>query len=83
MEWIAGALAIIGLLIKAYLAGAPARAKEDVDDAIQQGRADIANGNADAISVRIDSVPAIQTGPPGNTAGVGSAEDIERRIGQL
>jgi hypothetical protein len=62
---------------KAWQDGKPARTVEDRNEEIQKGRADIASGNAAAVSVRIDRVPTIQTGAPGNTPGVGDGPDRE------
>lgn len=84
MEWgalIAGLVTIAGLLLKTWLSSAPARQKEAENEAIQKGRTDLGNGNIDAIESRIDRV--CDNEPGHSDAGVQSAEDIERRIGNL
>lgn len=80
MEWaavISGALTIIALLLKAYLN----RDKNDEQtEAIQEKRQDIVDGDVAAIESRIDE---LLTNADGSAAGIESAEDAERRIGNL
>lgn len=83
MAAITAVFSVIALLLSAWAAKAPTRAKEDVDEATQQSRQDIASGNADAIAVRVDGLLADQAGTPGDTSRIESAEDLERRISQL
>lgn len=83
MEWgavIAGLVTIAGLLVKAWLTSAPERQKEAENEAIQKGRADLVDGNVDAIESRIDR---LCNGSSGSVAGLESAEDIEGRISRL
>jgi hypothetical protein len=80
MEWAAGISALLGivlLVLKGYYARDPARKEEQRNEEIQQGRADIAAGNADAVSVRIDSLCSKD---PGDTDRLGSDEDTKRRL---
>jgi hypothetical protein len=59
MEWGAVITAVAGLLLyilKQYAAAKPVRDKERADDATQQGRADIADGDAAAVNDRIDQL---------------------------
>lgn len=59
MEWGAVIAAVAGLLLyilKQYAAGKPGRDQENTDDATQQGRADIANGDHAAVDARIDQL---------------------------
>jgi len=83
MEWgavIAGLVTIAGLLVKAWLASSPQRAKEASDDKVQQGRNDIVDGNVGAVSQRIDGLCK----DSGNSnAGIPSTEDFERRLRKL
>ncbi len=79
MEWgaaIASLLGIILLVLKQWQANQPKRVKEAADEATQQGRADIANGNADAVSGRIDRLLSGQ----GDTAGQSGSEITAERI---
>lgn len=73
-------LTILGLLLRAWLAAAPKRAKEALDAKIQQGRQDIANGNESAVSARIDSVSKESTS---NSAGLRDDEDTKRRLTKI
>jgi hypothetical protein len=72
---IVSAITIVGSIILALLhmwqQGQPARTQEDRDEEIQKGRADIADSNAAAVSVRIDSVQPVQS-----TAGTSSAPGV-------
>lgn len=88
MEWgaaIGGLFAVVGMLLKAYLAKAPQRQEEAKADAIQEGRQDIVNGDSDAVAARIDRVLAQN----GSDAGSKSSElesgtaDAIRRLGNL
>ena len=82
MEWgavIAGLVTLVGLLLKAWLTGAPERKKEADNATTQQGRADIVNGNVDAVSQRIDSVPP----QPSNSPGLGNDQDTARRLAEI
>jgi sortase (surface protein transpeptidase) len=75
VESILSVITIIGsivlILLKSWQDGIPARAQEERNEEIQKGRADIANGNAAAVSVRIDSVQPVQS-----SAGAGSAAGV-------
>jgi hypothetical protein len=69
-------ITIVGSIVLALLhmwqQGQPVRAQEDRNEEIQKGRTDIANGNAAAVSVRIDSVQPVQVpASSGSAAGVG------------
>jgi len=83
MGWQSAITAVFAFLLfvgERWASNQPAREKEAADAKKQQGRADIASGNADAISIRIDGVLA---GTPNSIAGIQSAEDVERRLSQL
>lgn len=82
MEWAAVVSAVFGLLLyvlKRYDAGQPQRDREAADDANQQGRKDIADGNAAAVSGRIDrllSQPDSATGKPSSEVTAGRLSAI-------
>lgn len=83
MEWaavISAALGIAALVLKAWLEKAPKREQEKRNDEIQEGRQDIATGNADAVSARIDSVCGQRSG---DTPILGNDEDTARRIAKI
>jgi len=80
MEWGAAIAAVFGVLLwmlKEWQAGNPERQKEKRDDEIQQGRTDIATGNAPAVSDRIDRLLA---SGPGDIAGQSSGPVTVERI---
>lgn len=61
MEWGAAVTALVTLfitLVKWWQSRQPARNQEARHDEIQQGRADIADGDVDAVSARIDRLLA-------------------------
>lgn len=72
--------AIVLLLLKVWVDSRPAKTKEDRDEVIQQGRTDIADGNADAVS---NIELRISADTSSDTIGKPSTEDIERRISEL
>jgi hypothetical protein len=77
---------IVGLLaslIQLWNAKAPERKQEATNDKNQQGRQDIANGNADAVAVRVDRVLSVSESVSGDPPRIESAEDFSRRISQL
>lgn len=82
MEWAAtltAVLSILAVLLKAWQKGQPARQQEKTDEANQQGRQDLQNGNRDAVAERIDRVLSVQANAPGGgDAGSSSATDEER-----
>lgn len=83
MEWaavISAALTIIGLVVRAYLAKEPERSQEDAHDAQQELRKAIADGDADAVGIAIDSVPAA---PGDHPAEQRSDEDTARRLAEI
>jgi len=73
-------LGIAAVLLEAYMQRRPQREKEDADEKTQSGRNDLVAGNVDAVVLRVDS---LLTDSGCSTTRVESAEDIERRIGQL
>lgn len=79
MEWGAAVTAFLALLLwvlKQWQSNQPKRDQEAADDATQQGRADIADGNADAVNDRIDRLLSGQ----GDTAGQPNGEVTAERI---
>ncbi|MGE0919427.1 hypothetical protein [Trichlorobacter lovleyi] len=79
MEWGAAVTAFLTLLLwvlKQWQSNQPKRDKEAADETTQQGRADIADGNADAVNDRIDR---LLTGS-GDTAGQPGGEVTTERI---
>lgn len=84
MEWGAVIAAVAGLLLyilKQYAAGKPERDQENTDDATQQGRADIANGDHAAVDARIDQLlsrPDRVAGQPGRPVTAGRLGAILR-----
>lgn len=84
MEWgaaIGGLFAVVGMLLKAYLAKAPQRQEESKADAIQEGRQDIVSGDADAVAARIDRVLEQDSGNAGSASvpnPAGRASTIQR-----
>ena len=86
MDWIgllSGLAAIAAALIKIWMDNAPERLKAAEDAKTQQGRTDIVVGDVGALESRIDGVLAGEAGTADSATGVESAEDVERRIGQL
>ena len=82
MEWGAAITAFLTLLLwvlRQWSAAKPQRDQEAADEATQQGRSDIAAGNADAVNDRIDRLLSGQ----GDTAGQSSREITAGRIGTL
>lgn len=82
MEWgaaIASLLAIILLVLKQWQANQPKRDREAADEATQQGRADIANGDDAAVNDRIDRLLSGQS----DTEGQHGTEDLSGRIADL
>ena len=87
MEWGPLLLAIISLasvLVKTWQDGAPHRAEGARNAEINQGRTDIATGNAGAVSIRIDSVQPVQTSTAtGNPEGLANDTDTARRLAAI
>ena len=54
MAAITAILSIIAILLEAWAKNSPTREKEEKDDAIEQGRRDLSEGNVDAVAARID-----------------------------
>lgn len=82
MEWgaaIASLLGIILLMLKQWQSNQPKRDQEAADETTQQGRTEIADGNADAVNDRIDR---LLTGS-GDTAGQSGSEITAERISAL
>ena len=79
MATIIALLSILGPILVAYLhwreANEPVKLKEERDEEVQQGRIDIVNSNADAISMRIDKACSSS-----NTSVLGDDEDTARRL---
>jgi hypothetical protein len=50
---------------------------------VQQGRADIQDGNIDSVEQRVDVLLTDQNSTGNSPAGEPSAKDVERRISQL
>ena len=83
MTWAAALPAILGLvlaLLQLWSAKAPQRIAKGEEDAKQQGRQDIANGNADAVSTRIDGLCSQASG---NSPGLSDDEDTKRRLAKI
>jgi hypothetical protein len=80
---VAAIAAIVLWGLKQWQASKPQRNQEDRDAEIQKGRADIANGDAAAVSVRIDSVPASGTDTTSDSAGVSDDADTARRLAKI
>lgn len=85
MEWGAAISAIFALLLwglKTWSEGKPGREQEQRHDEIQQGRADIAAGDADAVSGRIDRLLAdgqpLSDGQQGNQVTAERINSISR-----
>lgn len=79
MEWgaaVAGLLALILWGLKYWAAAKPQRDQEQSYDDIQQGRADIANDDADAVNGRIDRLLTRQPLSTGQSSGEIAAERI-------
>ena len=92
MEWgavIAGLVTLAGLLLKAWLTGAPERKKEADNATTQQGRADIVSGNVADIEQRVDrvlsdgSVSAKEIDTDGSVERLPSTADAQRRLDTL
>lgn len=77
---ITAVFSVIALLLEAWAQNAPQRKKEDRDEAIQNGRVDIADGDAQSVSARVDRVLTETTGDP---ARLGSDEDTARRLAEI
>jgi len=77
---IATALAIIAGALKWWQNGKPARNQEKRNAEIQKGRTDIANGNAAAVSARLDSLLAPG---PGSAPRLGDDQDTARRLAAI
>jgi hypothetical protein len=79
MEWSAAIVSILGIVLwglKQWQTNQPKRDQENRQDEIQQGRTDIANGDAAAVSDRIDSLLTRH----GDTTGQPSSEVTAERI---
>lgn len=82
MEWlplITAVLSLLGIIVKTWQDGAPVRKEASRNAEIQQGREDIASGNAAAVGTRIDSVPSAT----GHIAKLGPDEDTARRLAEI
>lgn len=84
MEWGAAITAIVTLLLavaKWYAANQPKRDQEQQNEATQQGRLDIANGDVAAVNGRIDRVLSVpeQTGSADSASGQHDSGDLLRR----
>jgi hypothetical protein len=77
---IAAIAGVIAVLLKAYLAKEPQRDEARHEKEIQQGRQDILDGDADAISRRVDRLPS-----PANsdTGGIADDEATSRRLSAI
>lgn len=84
MEWGAAVTAIITLAIaimKWWQSRQPQRDQENQDDAIQQGRKDIAEGNSAAVSNRIDKLLPESNHTSGQSSSKITAERISSVVG--
>lgn len=84
MEWgaaIASLLAIILLVLKQWQANQPKRDQEAADEENQQGRADIADRNADAVNDRIDRLLTGSCDTAGQPGGEVTTERISAVLG--
>ena len=80
MEWLGAIAAILGVIapiILRFIQGNPERKR---DEEIQEGREDIASGDVNSVSVRVDRVCGKTTG---NTGIVSDDEDIARRLAKI
>jgi hypothetical protein len=75
-EAIAAVCALLLPLLQWWMGNKPERDAKASQDAIQQGRQDIADGNADAVSARIDRVPQTSSSAPV----ISDDESTKRRI---
>ena len=86
MEWaaaVAALLGVVGILLKMYIANAPYRAMEKTYDEIEKGRQDIANGDSDAVSSRIDKLLTQERDITGKPSSVVTGERIGTLLGMV
>jgi len=77
-------ISLVSVIVKTWQDGAPNRAEGARNAEINQGRADIATGNAGAVSIRIDCVQSVQTETAtGNPSGIESDTDTARRLAEF
>jgi hypothetical protein len=84
MEWGAAIASLLGIVLwglKQWQSNQPKRDQENAQDEIQQGRKDIANGDAAAVSDRIDSLLTRQGDPTGQPGSEVTAERIGSVLG--
>jgi hypothetical protein len=76
---------LVPFLLDAWKENSPERKKEKQYAEIQTGRSAVAVADVGAIAGRIDRLLSVQvTGPAGGgVAGLQSAEDVSRRLGNL
>jgi len=75
MAAITAVFSVIALLLEVWTKAAPKRAKEKKDEAIQRGRQDLHDGNADAVTTRLGIVfDAPPLAGSGNAGGAGDAD---------
>lgn len=75
---------VLILLLKVWQDGQAGRDQEARNAEIQQGRTDIANGNATAVGERIDSVLTVQAGTPaGDPPKLGTDQDTAGRLAEI
>lgn len=81
LQVIAGLAGVVTLWLRDYYSAGKVQAREDDkrDEAIEEGRQDIVDGNADAVAARINRLLKEDGGDAGSTG----AKDVERRIRAL
>lgn len=80
MEWLGAIAAILGVIapiILRFIQGNPA---EERNEEIQEGRENIASGDVNSVSVRVDRVCGESSN---NTGVVSDDEDIARRLAKI
>lgn len=79
---ISSILAILAILLEAWMKAAPARKERRDDNEAQRGRKDLVDGNSSSVEQRIDRVLSdeLQNSSP---SGKQSDEDILRRLNAL
>lgn len=72
-------LALLLPILQYWISKKPERIQERLNETVQTIRREIASGDANAITVRIDSLPKTSNSSPK----LGDAEDTKRRLGVL
>jgi len=80
MEWLGVIAAILGVIAPIILRFIQGNPEGKRNDEIQERREDIASGDVNSVSVRVDRVCGETTG---NTGIVSDGEDIARRLAKI